>query len=185
MNEVWKDIESYKGAYQVSNFGKVRSLNRTTRNNHNLIGKTLSLRNNNYGYYTVILYKNCVGISFTVHRLVMSAFTKNTDNKPCINHLDEDKHNNHINNLEWVTVRENINYGTRTQRSTDTRARNPKVMIQLIATNIITLDKLFFKSAKEAESFGFERTNVSKCSRGIRPSYKGFTWIKLEYSESV
>lgn len=102
MNEIWKDIDGYEGLYQVSNLGRVKS------SKHDIILKTYS----NRGYHQVQLSKNNIKSNKTIHRLVAQAFIPNPDNKPQVNHIDEDKTNNKVSNLEWVTAKENSNHGT-------------------------------------------------------------------------
>jgi len=96
MIEEWKDIPGYEGLYEVSNLGRVR------RN-----GKILKPSKNRYGYFQLVLSKDGTKRTFTIHRLVAYAFINNPDNLPCINHKDEDKTNNAVNNLEWCDSRYN------------------------------------------------------------------------------
>ena len=98
--QIWKDIEGYKGHYQISNYGNVRSLK-----------KDAFLMKGGYlkGYKIISLWKNGTGKMFRVHRLVAAAFIPNPDNKPCIDHIDGDRANNHADNLRWVTAKENCN----------------------------------------------------------------------------
>ena len=107
--EVFKDIEGYEGLYQVSNYGNVLSVKRN---------KFLKPAEQCCGYYQIALSKKCIVKSFLVHRLVAQAFLENPDNLPVVNHLDENRKNNNVSNLEWCTVEHNINYGTRTKRAT-------------------------------------------------------------------
>jgi hypothetical protein len=112
MTKIWKDVEGYEGIYQVSNLGDVRSLPRTENSNvgkRKRSGKTLSLRNNK-GYKTVMLCKDRKQTSAYVHRLVAKAFLSNPENKPDVNHLDGNKSNNKLENLEWCTESENLNH---------------------------------------------------------------------------
>ena len=108
MEEIWKDISGYEGLYQVSNFGNVKSLNwrRTGK------PKNLYLKAHNRGYLQVELAKNGVKKSFMVHRLVAEAFIKNPNGFPVINHKDEDKANNSVENLEWCDNRYNKTYSS-------------------------------------------------------------------------
>lgn len=110
--EVWKDIPSYEGLYQVSTFGNVRSLNyhRTGQ------ARILKQGRDRDGYCQVTLSNAGRPKSFKIHRLVATAFIPNPLNLPVINHKDENPLNNHVNNLEWCTVKYNRNYGTCTQR---------------------------------------------------------------------
>lgn len=112
MNEIWKDIEGYEGLYQVSNLGNVRSLNYRGLKGCIHILKPQNVR----GYLVVPLSKNNTTRQYKIHRLVAQAFIQNLDNKPQVNHRDEDKLNNNVSNLEWNTSKENVNWGTRTER---------------------------------------------------------------------
>ena len=103
MGEIWKDIPGYEGLYQVSNLGNVKSLFRYRRK--------LSIQTQPNGYKAVVLYKNGNKKFKLVHRLVAEAFIPNPYKKPAVNHLDENRGNNVVSNLEWVTNKENQNYG--------------------------------------------------------------------------
>lgn len=107
--EIWKDIEGYNGKYQVSNLGRV--MHKTKG-----IMKTSS---NSKGYHVIGLAKNGVKRHFFVHRLVAQTFIPNQNKHPQVNHIDEDKTNNRVDNLEWCTAKHNCNYGTRTKRIYD------------------------------------------------------------------
>jgi hypothetical protein len=119
MKEEWKDIQNYEGLYQVSNLGRVKSFRRSTklRCKDEYILKPF-LANN--GYAQVTLYNNTKKHKFLVHRLVACAFIPNPDNLPQINHKDEDRTNNVVENLEWCTAEYNNAYGTAKLRAIDT-----------------------------------------------------------------
>lgn len=118
MIEEWRKIVGYEGLYEVSSFGRVRSLDRFYYRLHK--GKFLSPTKDRYGYLTVTL--NCNGKSKTIkiHRLVAQAFLPNPDNLPQVNHKDEVKSNNCVENLEWCDGKYNVNYGTRQERYRNT-----------------------------------------------------------------
>lgn len=104
--EEWKDIEGYEGLYQVSSQGRIKSLDRNTTN-----GKIRKFQTSKSGYLSVTLSKNGVVKRQSVHRLVAEAFIPNPNNLPQINHKNEDKTNNSIENLEWCDSTYNNNYG--------------------------------------------------------------------------
>lgn len=100
MNEIWKDVKGYEGLYQVSNTGQVFSIRskKFLKQGHTGWGE---------GYAFVALCKNGMRKNKNVHRLVAEAFIPNPENKPEVNHIDHNPHNNNANNLEWVTHQEN------------------------------------------------------------------------------
>ena len=101
MKEIWKDIKGYEGLYQISNFGNIKSL----RTN-----KLVKAFKNTKGYCQVSLWNNNVKKMFVVHRLVAQEFIPNPNNLLQVNHKDEDKKNNNVDNLEWCSVKYNCNY---------------------------------------------------------------------------
>lgn len=105
--EIWKDIKGYEGVYQVSNLGRVISLKRKDSLRRKVGGLFLKLTLDSKGYFHVRLSENAIVNTFQVHRLVITAFSPNSDNKPCINHKDGIKINNELTNLEWCTHLEN------------------------------------------------------------------------------
>lgn len=113
MKEIWKDIENYEGIYQVSNIGRVKSLDRYVNCSPNgkakrfLKGIVLRQISDKDGYQIVNLKKHQEGLYSRVHRLVAQAFIPNTDNKPQVNHIDGVKYNNIVTNIEWATLSEN------------------------------------------------------------------------------
>ena len=111
MQEIWKDIEGYEGLYQVSNLGRIKSLNYLNT------GITKIMKQNLSGNYATIgLCKKGKVKTRYIHRLVAETFIPNTDNYLEVNHKDENKQNNRVDNLEWCTRKYNINYGTHNQR---------------------------------------------------------------------
>ena len=109
-----KDIVGYEGLYAITSCGKVWSYRAK---------KFMKLHTDRYGYQELILQKDGVRKHYKVHRLVAEAYIPNPDNKEQVNHKDEVKSHNWVNNLEWATCKENINYGTRTERMATTRKK--------------------------------------------------------------
>lgn len=107
MEEIWKDIEGYEGLYQVSNLGRVKSLDRLGATGYKLKGKMRKLWYIKQGYQRVGLNKDSHKINYLVHRLVAQAFIPNKENKPFINHKNGIKDDNGVDNLEWCTDEEN------------------------------------------------------------------------------
>lgn len=167
MNEVWKDIDGYEGLYQVSNMGRVKSLNYR----HTGKEKVLRLWKQTNGYDDVFLYKNGKGKTYSVHRLIANTFIPNPYNLPCINHKDENPSNNHVDNLEWCSYQYNNTYGTVIQRRTE---KTGKTVYQY------TLDGEFvaeYPSAREVQRlFDFNASNINNCCRGKIKTSNGFVW---------
>jgi hypothetical protein len=99
--EIWKDIIEYEGIYQVSNYGRVINIKSN---------KIKMFAKHSNGYLCVHLYKSGKCSAQLLHRVVVQHFIENNENKPCVNHIDGDKHNNHVDNLEWVTYLENAKH---------------------------------------------------------------------------
>ena len=174
-NEIWKDVEGYEGFYQVSNKGRVKSLDRISINKNGLKchfkERILNPRLNSGGYREVPLCKNGTQHSARVHRLVAKAFIPNPDNLPFINHKDENKENNCVENLEWCTPEYNVNYS------------------QAIPISEFDLDGNWIKnwpSIVVAErEIPISSADLCSCCKGLRYTAKGRIWRywKPEYKE--
>lgn len=119
MKEIWKDIKGYEGLYQISNLGRIKSLEREIIRQHSttmLLKEKILKQQNMNGYKFVRLSKNNTIKQYLVHRLVATAFIENPNNYKEINHKDENKSNNKLDNLEWCSHNYNINYGTGNER---------------------------------------------------------------------
>ena len=101
MTEIWKDVVGYEGLYEVSSLGRVKSVKRN---------KILSQKHNWDGYLRIQLWRNNKNKYVSIHRLVAEAFIENPNTKPFINHIDGNKQNNKVDNLEWCTQKENIKH---------------------------------------------------------------------------
>lgn len=115
--EQWRTIEGYEGLYEVSNMGRVRSLDRIDKLGRLKPGRILSPSIDKKGYCKITLFREGVRYYYGVHRLVAQAFLPNPEGLPIINHKDENPSNNRVDNLEWCTYEYNINYGTRNERA--------------------------------------------------------------------
>ena len=120
MEEIWKDVKGFEGFYQVSNLGRVRSLDRISvsenRSAQKIKGTIKKVKVGKNGYYMVMFYKDSKYKCAYVHRLVAQAFIPNPDNLPQVNHKDEIRTNNCVDNLEWCDSKYNNNYGTKIDR---------------------------------------------------------------------
>lgn len=161
MEEIWKDIEGYEGLYQVSNMGRVKSV----RKNIILRGGITS------GYKRVLLCTNNIPKGYYIHRLVANAFIPNPNNYPIVNHKDENKLNNCVDNLEWCTQKHNVNYGTGIAK----RARSQsKKVLQFKPDGTFVKE---WKSINDIERItGYSSGHISRCCRNIRKTAYGYIW---------
>lgn len=205
-NEIWKDIViekngvvyDYEGLYQVSNLGRVRSLDRIDNNGYRRKGKIIKCRLHKSGYMCVGLRKNGEKQqSFSIHRLVATAFIPNPNNLPVVNHRDECKTNNYVKNLEWCTHKYNTNYGTCQEKRSEkqkgkplleetkqkiseankdkyTGGKNPR------ARKVICLEtKQVFVCIKDAVDW-CGQGGVGACCRGKTKTSGGYHWQFLD-----
>ena len=184
-SEVWKGVAGYEGVYQVSNLGRVRSVDRLVKysdgRKYTYKGKIIKPTCDKGGYTTVNLYKNGKVKGKYIHRLVAEAFIPSHNNYLEINHKDEDKTNNHVANLEWCTREYNINYGKRTEKASQAQSKRVK------AVNVETGEVIRFRSTMEAGRKGYAHGAVSSACRGVYKSgigkligdghlYRGHKW---------
>ena len=174
--EIWKDIKGFEGKYQVSNLGNVKSLNyNRTKKERILTPKKRS------GYLIVTLSKKGIHKDFLIHRLVAQAFIEKPENLPEVNHIDENKLNNRVENLEWCDRKYNNNYGTHNEMILKTRKlRNRKNAEKPVLQ--FTKDGKFvneYKSISEAERCTeIYNGSICKCCKNIKGynSAGGYIW---------
>ena len=174
MEEIWKDIPSYEGYYQVSNLGNFRGLPRITKYKSNGIrnypGKNLLTETTKDNYQRIVLMKEGVKIRYQAHRLVALAFIPNPENKPFINHIDGNKSNNIVTNLEWCTASENMihadNIGLR-DMSTHQPSNSRKI-------KCIETGEVFASYSKAIKWLGKSLTSISTLVRGTKVYGKAF-----------
>ena len=176
--EEWKDIPGYNGKYQVSDWGRVRDTNYRGTG-------TIRMRKiltNNGGYeYIRIDFNGCKQFYF-IHRLVWLTFVGNIPTDKQVNHIDENTHNNHLDNLTLLTPKENSNWGTRRKRLSDS-----KLLFHPRAIVVDKIDKTTgevletYPSAMRAEKDGFDRHHIISCCNGGYFSKSNGKWINIKY----
>ena len=177
-NEIWKDASGYEGLYQVSNRGRVRSIERRSFIGRKCGGRMMKPGYNSRGYLVVSLHKNGKKKTKSVHRIVAETFLPNPNGLPQVNHRDEIKGNNNVENLEWCDAKYNINYGMRIE----------KLSKKVRAVNVETAEVITFNSTREAGRKGYRSSNVSMACKGAFKTkagtliggdgrtYKGYRW---------
>lgn len=174
-NEIWLPIEGYEN-YQVSNLGKIKSLKYDKE-------KILRQGKHKNGYLYVNLCKEGKVKTFQVHRLVANAFIENTNNFKCVNHKDECKTNNCVNNLEWCTYQYNNTYGTfqaRRVANIDWKSVAEKKSKKVYQYSLDGTLVGVWESTAECGRNGYNQGNISECCRGERNFHRGFIWSYQE-----
>ena len=158
--EVWRDVKGYEGLYQVSNMGRVKSLKWNKE-------RFLKPGMDKDGYLLVTLCAGGKPKTLKVHRLVCEAFHENPDNKPQVNHINEDKADNRVCNLEWCTCKQNINHGSRNER-----VSKPVGQYSLDGKLI----KLWPSTIEVQRQAGFSQGNISQAANGKYKQAYGCIW---------
>lgn len=169
IKEFWKPILGYEELYWASNWGRIKSLN------YLRTGKEKILRpRKSRGYLHVFLCKNGKGKNLYVARLVWEAFNGPIPEGMQVNHINEDKTDNRLENLNLMTCKENINWGTRNYRSGKTQSKMVE-QYTLEGEHIMT----WFSASgvqKELGHLGFKHSHISDCCQGKRKTHKGYIW---------
>jgi hypothetical protein len=156
-----KPIPNFDG-YEITEDGRVFSLKRN---------KWLSPKIDRYGYKVYSLSLNGKSYHKPAHRLVAQTYIPNPDSLPCINHINENKLDNRVENLEWCTVEYNDNYGTRNERMSRTKCKRPVVQILPDGTEIL------YRGVKEAwEKTGIRWSQIARVCRGVTETTRGTKW---------
>lgn len=189
MEEIWRPVVNYEGLYEVSSLGRVRSLGFDIYHP----SKFLKMRANNKKYFYVDLHKNKTAVRFLVHRLVAIAFIPNPDNLPCVNHKDCNPQNNCVENLEWVTHQQNMNYPPTRKRLSEAH-KGLMLNYPGFSKPVVQYSKQWvliatYPSASEAaRQTGIKRGDIQKCASQIpqydkrrnkyyiRPTAGGYIW---------
>ena len=168
--EYWKPVVGYEGLYEVSNWGRIKSIR---------FGKERILKQHiRCGYYIVSLWKNGKGKTYSVHRLVAEAFLEIPEELRHlegtrylqVNHKDEDKTNNIVSNLEWCDAKYNTNFGTCIERRSKKKSKT--VLQYDLQGNFIKE----WESTMECDRNGFCNRHVAACCRGERKTHQNFIW---------
>ena len=174
---IWKPIHGYENIYEISNTGEIKSCARITKNgktsykNKEESIRTICVNNKRHGYCEITLYKNNIGRRYKVHRLVGTTFIPNVLNKPEINHIDGNKLNNAVNNLEWVTSIENKQHGWKNGLYT---GNHLKRKITCATTGVV-----FESVADCARILNIDRRGIFRMLKGEKNHVKGLTFFYI------
>ena len=181
--EEWRDIKGYDGLYQVSDWGRVKSLERKELFSNgkklcerNRKEKIMKLKTDKYGYLQVTLSKKGKQISYTVHRLVAEAFIANPENKPQIDHISTIRTENFVENLRWCTTKENANNPislvNKSVRLINRKDQAKKVYQYTLDGKLVKV----WPSVAECGRNGFYKDKIWSCCNGKRKTHKGYKW---------
>lgn len=177
--EQWKYVEEYEGIYEVSSYGRVRSVDRFDRLGRITWGRVLVPTDNGNGYYSVQLCNQGTNKRYYVHRLVAKAFIKNCNDLNEINHKDENKHNNNASNLEWCSRKYNVNYGNH-----NTKLSHSKGTLFKVINNVTHETNMFYSKDIAALTLHIGRDKVVKGLKNGIVSYY-FKGKELSYSFEI
>lgn len=176
INEIWKDIEGYEGLYQISNLGRVKSLEREAWNGqayHILKCRILKQRLISTGYLMTTMSKNGKAITPLVHRLVAETFIPNPENKPTVNHINGNKTDNRLENLEWCTYSENEQHAWKTglkipyERKKGEDNSNSKLTDNEVYVIKGLLKETSLNLKEIGEIFDVKRSTINNIKRGV------------------
>ena len=162
MNEIWRNIDGFENLYQVSNLGRVKSIEKIDSLGHKRKEKILKPITIKGGYLRVVLYKNNKTHRYLIHRLVASAFISNPNNLPEINHINEINNDNRVDNLEWCSREYNNQY-----------SKN----IPVYSINKTTNEIAYYNSLTDAgKVLNINKSSICSCLKGKLKSSGGRYW---------
>jgi len=164
--EIWRNIPSYEGIFEISNFGRVKSIAR-----NGTLGGVLRGTFTELGYHRYLLSANGVKKSFFAHRIVASVFIPNPQKYPFVNHKDENPSNNYVENLEWCDAKYNTNYGNGIKRRSESRYK--KVYQFDKDGNLI---KVWNSGTELSSETGYTHSRICEVANGNRKSAYGYIW---------
>ncbi len=169
--EEWRPINGYENLYEISSKGRVKSLNYNKTYKEQILKPSLQK-----GYYRVTLCKNGEHKKYFVHQLVGTAFIPNPDGKPFINHRDEIRDHNWLENLEWCDNKYNSNYGHCREKISKANTNNPKTSTPIKCLDLETNKETIYPSIREAARqmnilYGSIRDNMTKCNSPYKKRY--------------
>lgn len=174
MDEIWLPLKGYEGLYAISNFGRLYSYPR-----HHCKGGFIGHLNKETGYIMTKVSKNGYKFACGLHYLVYTTFIGSVPKGYYVNHIDENKENNSVWNLNLLTPKENSDFGTRNERIIETRNKNKsytseKAVLQYTIDMELVAE---YKSTMEAErKTGFDNANIGRCCNGKQKQHKGYVW---------
>ena len=168
-NEEWRSVRGYEGIYEVSNIGRIRSLITLYASKPKILIQTVGKR----GYCTVQLRDGYTGVTKTTHRLVAEAFVPNIQGLECVNHIDGDKENNHMDNLAWCTHAENL------QHAYDTNLRKTRKVAQYTLEGKLVM---IYSGCADAgrKNKSMNKNSISRCARGVNSTAYGYIWMYVD-----
>ena len=188
MEEIWKDIKGYEGLYQVSNLGRISSNTGYIKRKDGRLffkeGRILKNTSSGVGYYQVKLCKDAIKINIRNHRAVAEAFIPNPENKPEVNHIDGNKQNNRVDNLEWCSYNENLKhaYNNKLRQVTELQKEAASKNGKKSSKTTLQYDKngkfvAEWESASEAaRNLGYSVSNICNCCIYKRKTAGGYIW---------
>ena len=173
--EHWKEVVGYEGVYEVSDKGRVRSVDRVDRIGRKRRGQEIKPATQKNGYKFISINHDGKQKHALVHRLVAEAFLENADGLPEVNHKNENKADNSVENLEWCTHKQNHNYGTGHKKSAE------KQSVSVVQKNVDGEIVARWRSIREAaRTTGAGRKEIGRCCNGKLRTSNGYIW---EYAD--